>query len=143
MRFAQAIEVARPLEEAFAYVADLANAAEWDPGIVESHRTGEGPVGPGAEFDVVALFRSRPVPFRYRLVGYEQGRRVLFEGEGEKARSVDEILFEPAGSGTRIAYAADLTLKGPLRLFEPFLGGTFRVMGEKALAGLKATLDRA
>ncbi len=67
--------------------------------------------------------------------------RLLFEGEGAKARSTDEIVLEPAGGGTRITYRADLRMKGPYRLVEPFLRGTFDRMGREAMAGLKGRLD--
>ena len=144
MRFREVIEVARPLDESFAYVADFTTAAEWDPGIVESRRVGEGPVGAGSRFEVVALFRGKRVPFTYEVTAFEAGSRIVLSGEGERATSVDEITFEatPAG-GTRITYVADLRFKGALRVVEPFLGGAIRTMGAKALAGLQVALGGA
>ncbi len=51
------------------------------------------------------------------------------------------IAFDRAGDGsTRITYTADFKLKGVLRLAEPFLGGTFKTLALKALAGLAAKL---
>ncbi|MGL6280243.1 MAG: SRPBCC family protein [Gaiella sp.] len=141
-RFTEVIEVSRPLEEAFAYVADFSTAAEWDPGILSSRRTaGDG--GVGTTYDVEAVFRGKALPFRYVVTALEPARRIVLHGEGEKATSEDDIGFEalPSG-GTRITYEADLRLKGVLRLAEPFLGGAIREMGGKALAGLKTTLDR-
>ena len=143
MRIRESIVVSKPLEETFAYVSDFSHAAEWDPGIAESRRLGGGPLEVGTEYDVVALFRGNRVPFRYRTTAFEQDRRVLLEGEGGKAVSTDEITFERAGEGTRIVYDAELRMKGIYRLAEPFLGGTMRSLGAKALAGLKATLDGA
>ena len=46
--FEQTIDVAAPLEEAFLYVADFRTATEWDPGIVQSRRVNNGPIGKGA-----------------------------------------------------------------------------------------------
>jgi len=63
-------------------------------------------------------------------------------GEGKKARSVDEIGFEPAGRGTRIVYVADIRLKGIARVAEPLLAPTMNRMADDALAGLKSVLDR-
>lgn len=57
---------------------------------------------------------------------------------------VIEVAFEAAGEGgTRITYSADFKLKGVFRLAEPFLGGTFRKLARKALAGLEAELGAA
>ena len=139
--FEQSIDVAAMPAEAFRYLADFTNVPRWDPGMAES-RLVEGSTGqPGAVYDVVAVFRGTQVPFRYRLAAAEDGRRLLFEGEGAKARSTDEIILEPAAGGTHITYRADLRMKGPYRLGEPFLRGTFDRMGREAMAGLKGRLD--
>jgi len=139
--FEQTIEVAAPLEEAFLYVADFRTAAEWDPGIVQSRRVNNGPIGEGATYDVTAVFRGNRIPLRCELVEYEQNRRLLFHAAGAKARSTDELRFEPVDDGTRIAYRAVLSMKGLSRLAEPFLGRTWTATGARALAGLKAKLD--
>ncbi len=139
--FQQTIDVAAPVEDAFRYVADFKTVTEWDPGMVQSRRVNNGPVGKGATYDVTALFRGKPVPFRYEIAAYEQNRRLLFHGAGAKAKSIDEILFEQTGDGTRVRYRAELTMKGLYRLVGPFLRGTFDEMGTKAMAGLKTRLD--
>lgn len=141
--FEQTIDVAAPLDEAFLYVADFRTATEWDPGIVQSRRVNNGPIGKGATYDVTAVFRGNRVPFRYEIVEFEENHRLVLHGAGAKARSADEIRFEQMGDGTRIAYHAVLTMKGLRRLAEPFLGRTLDAMGARALAGLKAKLDGA
>lgn len=141
MRIRKEIEVQRPLGEAFAYVADFSNAAEWDPGVVEARQLTEGPVRVGSEFDVVALFRGRRQRFRYVVTELQPERRIVLAGDGEKATSVDEVAFEPAGGGTRISYVADIRLKGLLRPAGLLLAPVMRKMGEEALAGLKSVLD--
>ena len=139
--FEQTIDVAVPPPEAYRYIADFTTVPEWDPGMAESRLVEGDGSRTGAVYDVVAIFRGTHVPFRYRIAEAEEGRRLLFEGEGAKARSSDEIVLEPAGSGTRLTYRADLRMKGPYRLAEPFLRGTFERMGTEAMAGLKAKLD--
>ncbi len=123
-------------------MAEFETAAERDPGIVESRRTSEEHVGVGATYAVVAVFRGKRRSFRYQVIEYVDGQRIV-EGEGDKARSVDTIVVEPTAGGTRVVYEADFRLEGVYRLVEPFLGGTFRALGAKALAGLKTALDSA
>src|SRR3954451_5132366 len=137
------IEVPRPPDEAFAYVADFTTVAEWDPGIHTSRKvSGDG--GIGTVYDVQAEFRGKTVPFTYTVTAFEPERRIVLDGVGEKATSRDTILFEPAGDGgTRITYTADFRLKGALRLVEPFLGRTFTNLAQRALAGLEAALGGA
>ena len=139
----EVIEVPRSVEESFAYVADFTTVAEWDPGIHESRKvSGDG--GVGTVYDVQAAFRGKTMPFTYTVTELEENRRIVLDGVGEKATSVDTIAFEAAGDGgTRITYTADFKLKGVLRVAEPFLGGTFKSLARKALAGLEAKLDAA
>jgi carbon monoxide dehydrogenase subunit G len=136
----EVIEVPRSVEEAFAYVADFTTVAEWDPGIHESRRvSGEG--GVGTVYAVRAEFRGKTMPFTYTVTSFEGNERIVLDGVGEKATSLDTIAFEAsADGGTRITYSADFKLKGVLRVAEPFLGGTFRSLARRALAGLDARL---
>jgi carbon monoxide dehydrogenase subunit G len=140
MVVSEVIEVPRPVAESFAYVADFTTVAEWDPGIHSSRKvSGDG--GVGSLYEVEAEFRGKTMPFTYTVTAYEQDARIVLDGVGEKATSVDTIAFEPnATGGTRITYSADFKLKGVLRVAEPFLGGTFRTLAQKALAGLAAKL---
>lgn len=142
VRVRKEIRVARPLAEAFAYVADFSNSAEWDPGIPEARMITDRPVRQGSEFEVVALFRGKRQRFHYVVTAFEAERRIVLRGEGEKARSVDEIKFEPAGADTRIVYVADIRLRGIARVAEPLLAPIMNRMADDALAGLKTVLDR-
>jgi len=136
----ETIEVAPSVEDAFAYVADFTTSAEWDPGIVSSVLVaGDG--GVGTEYDVVAHFRGREVPFRFRVTELDPNRRLVLVGEGKGARSTDTIEFERSGDGTRITYTADFRGKGLFALALPFMAATFRRLAADALAGLKVVLD--
>lgn len=143
MRIQKEVEVRRPIAEAFEYVAEFSNAAEWDPGIAEAKKLTEGSVQKGSEFEVVALFRGKRQNFHYVVTDFEQCRRVVLSGDGARARSVDEIAFEPARSGTRITYIADFHLKGIFRPAGVFLAPVMNRMGDDALEGLKGVLDRS
>ena len=56
---------------------------------------------------------------------------------------IDAITVDTSGSGARIAYTADIRLKGLRRLAEPLLKPMLAKTGKDALAGLKQTLDSA
>ncbi len=127
--------------EVFAYLADFSNTAEWDPGIVEARRLTEPPTAVGSRFEVVALFRGNRQQFVYEVTELDEGRRIGLRGEGGKAVSEDVLTVTGGPDGTRVGYRADLRLKGPYRIAEPFLGRTFTRMGDDALDGLAARLS--
>jgi carbon monoxide dehydrogenase subunit G len=134
------LDTSRSREEMFAYLSDFSSTQEWDPGVVEAHRVGDAPVGEGTEFLLVAEFMGRRTPLTYRIVEHDPPNAVTLRGENATVVSLDRITFEPSEGGTRITYDADLALKGPLRLADPLLGLAFRRVGDRALAGLRATL---
>ena len=142
MHYRREIEVAAAPDAAFAYLSDFATAAEWDPGIVEARRLTPAPTAVGSRFEVIALFRERRQRFEYVVTEFEEGVRIALRGEGEKALSDDVITVTAAGRGARIAYEADLRLRGIYRVAEPFLGSTFARMGDAALDGLADRLSR-
>ena len=143
MVYERTIEVARDPEEVFAYLADFSNAAEWDPGIESARRLTDGPTVVGSRFEIMARFRDNVQRFEYVVTELEQGRRIVLHGEGAKALSDDTISVAGANGGARIAYRADIRLKGVLRVAEPFLRGTFARMGDDALDGLRRKLSSA
>jgi carbon monoxide dehydrogenase subunit G len=143
VRYRREIEVTAAAGAAFAYLSDFSNAAEWDPGIAEARRLTPAPTELGSRFEVIALFRGRRQRFEYVVTELVEGTRVALHGEGEKAVSDDVISVTPYEGGTRVAYEADLRLKGVYRVAEPFLRSTFRQMGDDALDGLAGRLASA
>jgi carbon monoxide dehydrogenase subunit G len=135
------IQVPAPIDEAFAYVADFATTAEWDPGIAEARRVDQGELGVGTRFEVVADFNGRKLPLTYEMTAFDAPGRIVLTGEGSTFHGEDEILFAstPDG-GTHITYVADINLKGIAKLAQPFMKGRFEEMGDKAVAGLRRVL---
>lgn len=122
--------------EAFAFVADFTNVAEWDPGITESSKIGDAPVGVGTEFAVMSNFAGRSLPLTYVVEEWNEPHRVVLATATARFDGRDTITFRPVGGGTEIDYVAEFTFKGVMRLAEPFLKGTFDRIGRKALDGV-------
>ena len=58
-RLHQQIETRLPLDAAFAFVADFANATRWDPGVATSEPVDDRPVGLGARYRLGVRMRGR------------------------------------------------------------------------------------
>jgi carbon monoxide dehydrogenase subunit G len=139
-RYHATIDTRQSPEELFAYLSDLSTAAQWDPGVVEAERLGDGPIGAGTCFRLVAEFMGRRSPLTYRIVGYTPPHAVTFLGENRTVTSLDRITFTPTGELTRITYDADLQLKGLFRIIDPLLQRAFNRTGDRALHGLRGVL---
>ena len=126
-------------DEAFAYMANLENFAEWDPGVTRAEQVeGEGP-GPGAAYDVTV--KGLRAPLRYRTTRFEPPNSIVALAESRFLTSLDTITIESDGEGSIVTYDAKLTLNGPLALADPILGLSFGRIGDRATAGLIRVLD--
>jgi uncharacterized protein YndB with AHSA1/START domain len=125
----------------FAYLADFSHAAQWDPGTEKS--TPRHPDGPslGQVYDLIVTWGNRTLPMVYETTELVHGERVTFVGDGSTTRAVDTLTFTdlPDG-GTEVTYVADITLKWPYRVAEPFLGKKFTELGDEAEESLTRVL---
>lgn len=132
-----------PPDEAFTYMAELRNFAEWDPGVTGVEQVeGDGP-GPDAVFDVTVKGVPKDLVLRYRTTSYEPTTKVVARAESRLLTSLDTITVAPDGDGSIVTYDAELTLKGLLGLADPVLGLAFQRIGGRAATGLLAALDGA
>lgn len=125
--------------DAFAYMADLRNFAEWDPGVSSAQQVaGTGP-GLDAAYDIEASGSM----LRYDVDLYEPPATIRARASNRFITSVDTITVSPdsVGPGSIVTYDADLTLNGALRVGDPVLRLVFKRIGDKAAAGLTAELS--
>ena len=139
-RYATTISSTLSQAEAFAYMADFSNARHWDPSVSRAERGGDGPVGLGSTFELVARFAGRDVELTYTIVTYEPSERVVLEARrGFVSR--DTITVEAAGAGSLVHYEAVLAFSGVGRLADPLMQLVFNRVGAKAKAGLERELS--
>jgi len=140
-RYRTRIESALPHAEAFAYMADFANARVWDPSVSEARRVGAEPIGIGSAFDLVARFGGRDVPLRYEIVRYDPPQRVVLEARRPGFVSRDTITIESTGEGSVVTYDAMLAFAGLGRLFDPIMQRIFDRVGARATLGMQTALN--
>jgi hypothetical protein len=127
--------------DVFAYMADLRNFVDWDPGVeLVTQVSGDG-AGPDAEFDVVVTGQPRSITLRYKTLEYDAPHRVVVRADSPWLRSVDVVTVEADGPGSIVTYDAELTLKGALRLFDLGLRVVFGRIGDRAARGLRQALQ--
>jgi carbon monoxide dehydrogenase subunit G len=100
------------------YLADFANAEEWDPGTVSCTRTDAGPVAVGASWRNVSKFAGRTTELAYTLERLTADT-IVFVGRNKGATSTDTITVVPDGPGSKVTYRADLALHGAAALLSP------------------------
>lgn len=140
----EVIETSLARPDAFAFIADFANAPAWDPGTATSVRIDPGPLKVGARFALGVRMRGRIAPMEYRITTLDPLVRVVLAGRGSGVLATDDISFadsEHIPGGTRIDYVAEIHLRGWMRILEPFVGGAFAAIARAARDGMRRTLD--
>ncbi len=144
MRVEQTFRVARPPEVVFDYLTDPAHLREWQTVKTSVEQITPGPRGPGTrirertkppvgkEFEQVVEFATFDRPRRFATH--------IVEGP---AKIDGAWTFTPDGEATRVHFAAEGPLPGPLRLLEPIA----RRVLDRQFAGyherLRRNLERA
>lgn len=140
-RYATTVRTPQAPREAFAYLADLRNFAEWDPGVKAVRQVEGSGGGPGAVFDVTVAGIGRDLTLRYVTEEYDAPSTLLVVARSTVFTSIDRITVEPDGAGSVVTYDADLRLNGVLRLGDLGLRLVFGVIGDRAAAGLRKALS--
>lgn len=140
-RYVVSVRTARSPEDAFAYMANIENFAEWDPGVLNSTIAVGTEPAVGTSFDVEVKSVGGAMTLRYELVEFEAPHRYLARAESDKLTSVDEVTVVEDAGGAIVTYDAELTLNGAFGLADPVLQVTFNKIGDKAAVGLVAALD--
>jgi hypothetical protein len=131
----------QPPGDVFAYLARFSNAAHWDPGVAGAEDLTPGPPAFGSTYRLMVRFLGLTVPLEYRIDEIDAPKRVVLRAENTVVRSTDVIEVAPTlGGGSTVTYEATLTLKRASRVLAPLIGVVFRRIGDRAAAGLRATL---
>lgn len=125
---------------AFAYLSAFEHTPEWDPGTPVVKKLSDGPVAVGHRYHAEAEFRGKRQTLVYEVLELT-ARHIQLRGENKSIVSVDTIEVTPAGTGCEVKYTAKFTLKGWLKIAEPFARPAFQSLAGPAMAGIKKALD--
>ena len=137
----ETIDVPRPVESCFRYVADFRTTVEWDATAVEANKLSPGPVDQGTQFSVRCKAGRGHLNLAYEITEFAPWQCLVLEGGGRWFTVKDVITFESLGNDlTRIHYVAEFTFRrGLQRLATRFERG-FKKMGQVSMKRLARAL---
>lgn len=139
-RYVTKVRTARTPRDVFAYLADLRNFAEWDPGVKAVTQVEGSGGGIDAVFDVTVDGPGPDLTLRYRTEEHDAPRNLLVVARSLIFTSIDRVTVEPDGTGSVVTYDADLRLNGILGIGDLGLRLMFGRIGDRAAAGLRRAL---
>ncbi len=142
--FEESVEIARPPDEVFAFVADPRNDALWTPQIEEMRKTSQGPLGVGSTFEVVVGLLGRRFEISGEITEYDEANRTLsLRSTSGPLRLEDVRTVETVpGGGARFTLKAEMRTGGFFWLLpDPLFGVLLRRPGKQTLDNLKNLLE--
>ena len=138
IRFQQAIEIDRPIDEVFAYLADFTNVPSWNYYVRDVRQLTPGPVQVGTVYDQI----RRTDRQRFQVTALEPSRTVAVATlPGERPVFHRHLALRPAaGGGTRIHDRWELDTGHP-RLVQRVATARIKAAVAENLALLKQLLE--
>lgn len=137
----KSIIIHRPIEEVFAFVGDLKNSVQWQPGLLEGRQTTEGPLGIGTKFTFVRKFMGRKIEASNEFVEYEPNTKVTFKSTSGPVPGEASYLFESTAEGTKLTSKIEMQPGGFFGLAEPLIAASLRREMEAGFGDLKDLLE--
>ncbi|MCW2830509.1 MAG: polyketide cyclase [Aeromicrobium sp.] len=120
MHVERTFTVSRSIEDVFDYLSDFENTNEWDPGTLETTRTG-GDGGLGTTYANRSEFMGRTTELTYETIGFDRPTFFSARGTNKTASAMDSMTFTRDGDRTQIHYRADFAFRGVVRLVAPIV----------------------
>ena len=121
------IEIRRPAEEVFDFIADWANNPKWQNGMKRCTWTSNPPLRLGSTYDQEAEFRGRSIRSSFEVIEYQPGRKLRIRTTTSTMPLDITRMVEPAADGTaRVTAVVRGGPGGIMRLFSPLMAAMVR-----------------
>ena len=123
-RIERRARVDAPPEELFAYLSDLANLPEWQPGIVSAEITSGDELGVGTTARVVRDLMGQRIEAPMTVTAYEPPSRLAIRSEVSGVKATAELDLAPAdGAATDLVFAMEIRGSFITSFMEPMIAG--------------------
>jgi carbon monoxide dehydrogenase subunit G len=133
------VEIARPPEQVFDYLADMRNEPEWLPGASDVRAASDGSLGPGSAFEGTY---ARAGTVRCTLSTFERPHRLTIHGESKGLSFDDSITLTATESGTRLDAVMRTQPKGLFKMVAPMMARVINKQFQSNWEHLRAVLER-
>jgi len=143
-RIEASVLVRRPLSEVFAFLASPGNHAAFVPGMLQFQQTSPGAFGQvGARARGLRRVLGRRVGLPYEVIEFQPGASLALEGSLGPLTFRDGYVLQTEGEATRVQFWLEPSLRGLMRLAQPFVTLIGRAHATETLANLKRSLEGA
>jgi len=135
------VEIARPVEEVFDFVADQRNEVRYNPQMTGCTKITEGPIGLGTKFRATILSRGKPIEVVIECTGFDRPRSLASRSVIEGLVATGQVRFDPIPSGTLFSWDWNVSVSGAARFAGPLVGLLGRRQERRIWTGLKRLIE--
>jgi uncharacterized membrane protein len=137
------VVINRPIEEVFAFAANIENNAQWQSGVLEARVTSEGSIGVGTTYRYVTQLLGRRIEADGEVTGYEPNRKYSFKSTSGPFPIEGGLTCEAAEGGAKVTLAVEADIGGFFKMAEPLVVRTIKRQFEADVGNLKDILEAA
>ncbi len=117
-----AIDIDRPPDEVFEFLADMANNPRWQQGMRECRWTSEPPLRLGSTYEQEAAFLGKTIVSSFEVVDFESGSRIRIRTTGGSMPiDVARRVVRRADGGSHVQAVVQGDSSGLFRLAAPIM----------------------
>jgi uncharacterized membrane protein len=135
------IDIRRPVETVFAFVADQRHNPEWIGTIKQVQVTPDGPPTVGTQVKARVSFLGVQLEATTEITALEPNRAFSFKGSSGPATIEATFRFEGSGSGTHLSASFQMEPGGLFKVAGPLFASQFKKQQEADVQRLKELLE--
>ena len=134
------VQLARPVDQVFAFLADPRNLPTWQSDLIEIEQLTEGPLSAGSHIREVRRMGQRQSENRAEVQVFEPNQRLVLKTTTQPQVTVSYWLEADNGQ-TRLKYQFVMLTTGIMRLLEPLIAGAIKKQSDQDFEKLKHLLE--
>jgi uncharacterized protein YndB with AHSA1/START domain len=141
MRNEESTTIDRPIDEVFAYLADVERHPEWVSSVLNTKKTSDGPMGLGATFTEEGKVLGRRLQTEWEITAYEPPHTIRQRMQMGPARAVLTATLEATDGGTKVTIVQEGETGGLLKVADPLVARTLKKQLAADLETLKTLIE--
>ena len=116
-----AVEIARPIEQVFAFVEDARNRPQWDDSVESEELTSPEPIGVGTTVRTRLRSMGREYEYNWEVTEHQPPNRMTIESTSGPFPTTLAYELAASAGGTHVDFAVTGRPTGLLRLMQPLI----------------------
>ncbi|MGL4574478.1 MAG: SRPBCC family protein [Burkholderiaceae bacterium] len=145
VKISAAIEIAKPLEDVFAFTSNVENDVKWRTNVQSLRNLTPPPTGVGTRSVETLQVLGKPLETVTEVVEFVPNQKIARKTVSGATPVATLRQYEPIAGGTRFTYAVSVDVNGVLlfRLLKPAMKIWYQRKTEQQLQALRALLEAA